>query len=205
MARRVDPQLHAMRRNQILDAALALIDERGFEHMTMQDVVVEAATSIGNLYHYFPNKDALLEAVVQRLMESVKCQADQVTRELEPGWVHLSCSIYVLVEAMLAHRELARLILAGGPYAALRERTLGIYRAGLRTFFNNNTQLLDTDWLAVAMLGSFALLLEAVIDGSLNGDGFRVWRFLMQWSLRAMRIVDCEPILSASEHHLNSL
>lgn len=53
----------------ILDAAARVFEERGFEAGTTNRVAERAGVSIGSLYEYFPNKDALLVAVVERELE----------------------------------------------------------------------------------------------------------------------------------------
>jgi AcrR family transcriptional regulator len=51
---------------RILDAAETLIRERGFESMTIADVVQRSGSSVGSLYARFRDKPALLQAVQVR-------------------------------------------------------------------------------------------------------------------------------------------
>ena len=48
----------------ILDAAARVFEERGFEAGTTNHVAEVAGVSIGSLYEYFPNKDAMVVALV---------------------------------------------------------------------------------------------------------------------------------------------
>jgi AcrR family transcriptional regulator len=57
---------HLDRRPQILDAAEACFTRSGFHRTTMQDVAGEAGMVPGNLYRYFPSKDALILALIER-------------------------------------------------------------------------------------------------------------------------------------------
>jgi AcrR family transcriptional regulator len=66
MARTLDPAAHALRRDAFVDAAQRLIQAKGYEQMSLQDVVDELDASRGAFYHYFDSKVALLEAVVRR-------------------------------------------------------------------------------------------------------------------------------------------
>jgi AcrR family transcriptional regulator len=77
MARTRDPEAHALRRDAFVDAAQRLIQSKGYEQMSVQDVLDELGSSRGALYHYFDSKTALLEAVVERMV-------DVVTEALEP-------------------------------------------------------------------------------------------------------------------------
>ena len=54
------------RRRQILDAAERSFSRAGFHRTTMQDVAAEAGMSPGNLYRYFPSKDALVAGLCER-------------------------------------------------------------------------------------------------------------------------------------------
>jgi AcrR family transcriptional regulator len=55
----------------ILDAAGELIAEVGMEAATMQAIADRAGASMGSLYHFFPNKDALVEALARRIVSVV--------------------------------------------------------------------------------------------------------------------------------------
>jgi AcrR family transcriptional regulator len=63
-----------IRRNEILDAAERLLVTRGYEQMAIRDLVDELQIAKGTVYHYFESKQALLEALVERIGE----QAEQL-------------------------------------------------------------------------------------------------------------------------------
>ena len=48
----------------LLEATENVLAERGFAATTTNHIAEEAGVSIGTLYHYFPSKEALVEAVV---------------------------------------------------------------------------------------------------------------------------------------------
>lgn len=54
------------RRNHILDAFEVCIQRSGFHRTTMQEVAREAGMSAGNLYRYFPSKEALVSGLIER-------------------------------------------------------------------------------------------------------------------------------------------
>jgi AcrR family transcriptional regulator len=70
LARTLDPAVHAIRRETFVDIAQRLIQTKGYEQMSIQDVLDEAEASRGAFYHYFDSKAALLEAVVERMVEA---------------------------------------------------------------------------------------------------------------------------------------
>ena len=66
MARPVDPEEYLARRNAILAAAQQLVFTKGYEQMSIQDILDALAISKGAFYHYFDSKADLLEALIER-------------------------------------------------------------------------------------------------------------------------------------------
>jgi AcrR family transcriptional regulator len=85
MARTLNPVAHAVRRDAFIDVAQRLVQVRGFEQLSIQDVIDEVGVSKGAFYHYFDSKAALLDAVVGRMI-------DDSTATLEPGLADPSLS-----------------------------------------------------------------------------------------------------------------
>lgn len=54
------------RRGQLIDTALALFASEGMEDATIKRLAQAAGVAPGLIYHYFPDKEALLVAVVER-------------------------------------------------------------------------------------------------------------------------------------------
>ena len=69
MARTVNATLHTVRRDAFLDVAQRLVETKGYEAMSVQDVMDALEVSKGAFYHYFDSKQALLEAVVERFAD----------------------------------------------------------------------------------------------------------------------------------------
>jgi AcrR family transcriptional regulator len=72
MARTVNEQEYAAKRNDILDAAQRLVYAKGYERMTIQDILADLQISSGAFYHYFASKPALLEALIERMQQEVE-------------------------------------------------------------------------------------------------------------------------------------
>lgn len=56
---------------RLLDATAATLAERGLEDTTTNHIAEKAGVSIGSLYQYFPDKEALFEALMERVGEKV--------------------------------------------------------------------------------------------------------------------------------------
>jgi AcrR family transcriptional regulator len=59
------PDVSEERRNQILEAAMAVFARQGFEEARMDDIAQEVGLSKGALYLYFKSKDAIISAILQ--------------------------------------------------------------------------------------------------------------------------------------------
>jgi TetR/AcrR family transcriptional repressor of uid operon len=62
--RKVDPVKHEQKRGEILGAAIRCFIRDGFRGASTTDICAEAGISPGHLYHYFPSKTAIIEAMI---------------------------------------------------------------------------------------------------------------------------------------------
>ena len=56
-------------KSSIIDAALDLFEEVGFEATTMRAIAKRADVSVGNAYYYFDSKDQLIQGFYDRAAE----------------------------------------------------------------------------------------------------------------------------------------
>jgi TetR/AcrR family transcriptional regulator, repressor for uid operon len=66
------------RQDQILSAAAKVFGESGFHGSSMAALAKQAGMSVGHIYHYFENKDAIIEALVDRATEEVGGMFEEV-------------------------------------------------------------------------------------------------------------------------------
>jgi TetR/AcrR family transcriptional repressor of nem operon len=72
MARTVKPEAVAAKRREILDAAQRLMFTKGYEQMSIQDILDEIQISSGAFHHYFASRGALLEAFIERIKQETE-------------------------------------------------------------------------------------------------------------------------------------
>lgn len=70
MARTVNQAEYAAKRKDILAATQRLVFTKGYERMTIQDILADVQISSGAFYHYFDSKPAVLEAFIWQLATS---------------------------------------------------------------------------------------------------------------------------------------
>jgi AcrR family transcriptional regulator len=78
LARTLDPEAHAIKRDAFLDAAQRLIMQKGDEGTSVQDVLQQVNTSKGAFYHYFDSKGSLLNAVVERMVDAALLSVEPI-------------------------------------------------------------------------------------------------------------------------------
>src|SRR5215471_710317 len=92
--RRANAQFQADRRDDILAAAQRCFVRAGFHGASMQDICAEAGMSPGNLYRYFPSKEALIAGIAERdRAEVAQAFAD----------ADLSHGLFNVLEGMVRH------------------------------------------------------------------------------------------------------
>jgi AcrR family transcriptional regulator len=74
------------KKERIEDAAKQLFIRQGFHATSMRNIAARAGTSLGNLYNYYPTKEAILGSIIskyQRVIdERLKSIFDQITEPL---------------------------------------------------------------------------------------------------------------------------
>jgi AcrR family transcriptional regulator len=72
--RRPNTQLQSDRRAEILAAAQRCFAQSGFHQTSMQEICAAAGMSPGNLYRYFPSKEAIIAGIAERDRAEVGAQ-----------------------------------------------------------------------------------------------------------------------------------
>jgi AcrR family transcriptional regulator len=95
--------------NAVLEAAARILERYGFEGYTTNAVAERAGVSIGSFYQYFPNKDAVTVALMER--ESAVLLSDIAEVHFEEGYeAGLLHIIRAAVANQLRRPKLARLL-----------------------------------------------------------------------------------------------
>ncbi|HEY0156638.1 MAG TPA: TetR/AcrR family transcriptional regulator [Thermoanaerobaculia bacterium] len=72
-------------RQTILDSALKLFSHRGYGATSVRDIAEAAGLSKGNVYHHFPDKEAIFRALLDRYFEVMSQPEFPVNRALASG------------------------------------------------------------------------------------------------------------------------
>jgi AcrR family transcriptional regulator len=105
----VDPVKHEEKRRQILGAAERCFVRDGFRGASISEICAEAGISPGHLYHYFPSKEAILEAMTEAGLAYAAARLDEMMQSAN------------VLEAMLAEMECPKPRREHKPHALLLE------------------------------------------------------------------------------------
>ena len=96
---RLNIQRQADRRDEILSAAQRCFVRSGFHRTSMQEICAEAGMSPGNLYRYFPSKEALIAGIAER---------DRTEVAQEFASADLSLGLFAVLKGMAHHHFTVR-------------------------------------------------------------------------------------------------
>ncbi len=101
------------RRQQILQAAALVVEGAGARHLTIDAVARQAGVSKGGVLYHFPSKRALLEGMLDRLLEQIELST-RALREQHPHAANPALVARVLAERnqSAGERAMTRSILA---------------------------------------------------------------------------------------------
>ncbi len=122
-----------LKREEIVSTALALVDRDGLNALSMRRLGAELGVDPMAVYYHIPNKQALLDAIVEAVMAGIDLSVDHPE---DPAEERILCAAQAYLDAMLAHANALPIVFSRGPAtaAALRpvELLIGVLRdAGL--------------------------------------------------------------------------
>ena len=188
MRRRTPRQERALATvDAVVEAAALLIVEDGYARLTTNRVAERAGVSVGTLYQYFRSKEAVVEALVQRIADERIEMFGRTLVALVDQDPPLEDGIRVLLDATLSamrvRPQLAQRLLLEAPRAGRtdlehewRRRVIAQVRAvmhGRRERIRDGADVEMMAWVAVT--ASFAVLQDAVAyrPELLEGDVLR--------------------------------
>ncbi|WP_328923937.1 TetR/AcrR family transcriptional regulator [Streptomyces sp. NBC_00190] len=116
----------ARNRARLLDTATEVFTTRGVGVPT-EEIARIAGVGVGTLFRHFPTKEALLEAVMVRRLESMAARTAKLAAETGPAEAFFAC-FRLVVEQSEGKSEFAQHLAAAGVdvHASLQEPTMEI-------------------------------------------------------------------------------
>ena len=146
----------------ILEATTRVLVKQGFDGLSTNAVAGAAGVSIGSLYQYFPNKEALVLALIERHMEEMNTAIlAELTRVAKlPLAEAARCVVELTIRAHAVDPELHRVLTEQvpriGKLARLREMDEICHRmvAGLLAARRNEIAIRDPDLAAFILVST---------------------------------------------------
>jgi AcrR family transcriptional regulator len=108
----------ALSREAIADAALRIIDEEGYEAVSMRRVAQEFGTGAASLYAYVASKDELLDLVIDRVMGDGQLGAvpDEPDADVDRWLEQVKDMMRAWYGVLTSHRDLAKAFVGRIPF-----------------------------------------------------------------------------------------
>jgi AcrR family transcriptional regulator len=134
---------HEKYRADLLQRAFDLFAQKGFQRTSMRGIASELGVSTGKLYHYFPTKDAIFEAMVQQeAQRDVSTALDSIPEDASAAERIAALVTFTSVQ----EDRLTKFLLLSLDYRRERgEQATGVVRESLRTFRTGIRDQLDGD------------------------------------------------------------
>ena len=101
-------------RRQILDTALALFRERGFEETTIRDIASRAGLSLGAAYYYFNSKEAIVGAYYDYVQQEHLARSREAFAAAADLRERLRAALHTKIDIMQDDRRLLRALFRYG-------------------------------------------------------------------------------------------
>jgi AcrR family transcriptional regulator len=106
----------------ILEAASAVIAEKGYEGATMAEIAARSGTKIGSLYRFFPNKESIADTIVVSARENLDAVFDRFDAGVNTLSIRaLADGLMALIFELFARPAFMKLLDAGQDWSVKRE------------------------------------------------------------------------------------
>ncbi len=174
------------RREDILRAAKKLFLEKGYEKTSVREIVEEAGTSMGNLYHHFPDKFAILKVLCKGFIDILRNQIAEVQQMSLRPEVAFALDFRVGFITTLEDPKLSQMWLLVRNHPEIHEYSLENKRIRLRTFFGNRFSDEEVNYLAIATQGIADAFFSQKRAGKLVEDASTLSNHIIDYSLRLL-------------------
>jgi AcrR family transcriptional regulator len=106
----------------ILEAAAAVIAEKGYEGATMAEIATRSDTKIGSLYRFFPNKESVADTIVVSARENLDAVFDKFDADVKALSIRaLADGLMAVIFELFTRPAFMKLLDAGPDWSVKRE------------------------------------------------------------------------------------
>lgn len=162
-------QRRARTRERLLDAASAVIAEKGPDATSVEEIVAAAGVSRGTFYNYFPTTDDLIHALNTRTAEAFLPPMRALIADLADPALRLAAAAHFTLQTMVADPTRAWVMLRLEGSRAPRQRTSGQFLSRLLQdgLAAGQFEGIDPDAARALVLGALrAAARDVLMDGA---------------------------------------
>ncbi|MFF8429576.1 TetR/AcrR family transcriptional regulator [Streptomyces sp. NPDC016566] len=164
----VNEELRRRSRERLLQAAVELVDEHGFEATTLADIADRAGSARGLVSYYFPGKRQLVQSAVHRLMHRTLEEALEREPHTDDGRERLARAIDAILglardRPVLMRQHMAGLLQAEGFVQCPEQRRLSELLGDTVARYGSQDVTADYPLLRALLMGAvYAALVPGV-------------------------------------------
>ncbi|THD58153.1 TetR/AcrR family transcriptional regulator [Phenylobacterium sp.] len=160
----------------LIEAAAAVIQERGFEAATMAEIAARAEAKIGSLYRFFPNKDAIADALMAHQAEILRTEYDALHARAADATPEALADMLIdlLVKLHPQTQGLAAMLDSRTDWTAVRQRFRAQTLAGIKTALTTCAPGLgdaEADDVAAVMLNNMKTMVGMISKDAPTSPG----------------------------------
>lgn len=159
-------------KDEVLDIAEKLVQEKGLASCTMRNIAVEAGIAVGTLYNYYDSQKGLFEDLFKMSWQKTENRLAQIPESQVEPKIKLTTIIDIITEDINSRQGLGRELLQSedqlsktmSVYASIRNSIIDIICRVLRESERNK----DLENEVLKQLGTWVLVI--IMNGIISGE-----------------------------------
>jgi AcrR family transcriptional regulator len=153
-------------RDEIIQAALKLVTEKGYFNTSIADICKQADVSTGTIYHYFKTKESIVDALFQEVLQNLSDSIEEITAKSN----HTFERLRAIAELFFALTEEA-------PEVKPFQQLTWIMQEGIKA---GDIRRMDPAVASACFYGTIVQMVQMRLDGAL--DRPLNWYLLDTWT-----------------------
>lgn len=148
-------------RETILRAALGCFNDRGYDGVTIRDVIRATPLAAGTFYNYFPDKESLFKALIEERMQALTALLTQIRRNARTLEQFLLDAYTAVFEEISGHPDFYAMMFRNEPVIRgfYSDNVMGLSMRALRSDLADAVRRgllpsMDEDYLTAILFGA---------------------------------------------------
>lgn len=175
-------------KDNIFEAAIKVFSKSGYDSATMDEVAREAGVAKGTLYYHFSSKEALFYFVVERGIDLIKSDIQNVVKSVQEPVEKIKVISRFQLECVYENKDLFRVIVSHlwgkeNQHEEIREQIKDLIKMNSLFLENGDAPLAkneeDAEMFGYYLVGIlFSSVLYEIINGEQSNSGKAVEKFI---------------------------